>query len=79
MSDQYMTPKELSWHLWQRGIRFTPKYYRYIRRYGIAIGDNCFVAGVARPQDVVDWLKRNPDFTVKKAEKAANSSGCFVM
>lgn len=64
----YMTASELREYLMQRGLTYSADYYRHIRIYGHAINDNPFVGRKARPDEIVDWLKRHPEFSFRLAK-----------
>ena len=77
MNERYHTPKELSHALAEEGIDFSPRYYRAIRRYGVAIGDNPFCGPVAKASEIKSWLQRHPEFRLEigEARKPAPRAG----
>lgn len=73
--NRYMSPGELSLCFEEQGLCLSDRYIRAVRRYAIRIGDNPFVAGMARPTDVLDWLKRHPKFTIRRGESDQDPVG----
>lgn len=59
-----MAPKELSTALLEEyGLCLSPAYIRKVREAANRAGDRVFVAGVAYPRDVFEWLAGHPDFS----------------
>jgi hypothetical protein len=61
--ERYLTCGELSLELSAIGITRSTDYFRAMRLYAIKVGDNPFVGRVARASEVIEWMRRHPNFT----------------
>jgi hypothetical protein len=60
--EKYLVPSELAYELSQLGFSGNVKFYRALRRYARAIDDTPFVGKAARMTEVIEWIKRHPEF-----------------
>lgn len=69
-AEKYLTPKELVYVLVERyNIKLSDKYVRSIRAANAANADqNIFAHGMAKASELVEWLRRNPDFKPRKRD-----------
>lgn len=69
--EKYLTPKELvSVLAEQYNIRTSESYVCLIRKAHAANPEkNIFVRGMAKASELIEWLKRNPDFQPRKRTK----------
>jgi hypothetical protein len=76
-AEKYLTPKELVGVLADRyNIRTSESYVCLVRKAHAARPEqNIFARGMAKASDLIEWLKRNPDFKPRKRSK----SGLRVM
>lgn len=45
------------------GLCYTVDYIRSIRRYCVRVKNGVFIGREARPSDVVEFLRKNPNFS----------------
>jgi hypothetical protein len=58
--ERYLCPKDISRVLCETyGLCVSADYIRVVRRASIQRGEYFFVAGLARPSDVLDFLRKN--------------------
>lgn len=68
--EKFLPPKELSEALCRDyGLCVSADYVRAIRRDARA--DRLFVAGMARPAEVLRWLESHPEFRVRPRPRPA--------
>lgn len=61
--EKYLPPGELSLALRERfGLFVTTDYVRAIRTASIYAKDGTFIAGCARPSELVEWIRKHPEF-----------------
>ncbi|MES2562531.1 MAG: hypothetical protein V4637_07360 [Pseudomonadota bacterium] len=61
--ERYYPPKQLAAELCERhGLCIQVNYICAIRRVSVRDKDGTFIAGCARPSEVVAWLRAHPDF-----------------
>ena len=75
-TERYLPCKEIAAALSKHyGLGISPDYVRAVRRETERRGERLFVAGMARPGDVMTWLSSNPGFRVRPR----NNAGCAVV
>ena len=70
-AEKYLTPKELVSVLIERyNIKLSENYVCLIRTANASKpAENIFARGMAKASDIVEWLRRNPDFKPRKRTK----------
>lgn len=67
--EKYLPPKHLSAALCEQfGLCLSEGYIRAIRR--ASLNDGIWIAGCARPSEVLAWLRTHPDFSQRAPGKA---------
>jgi hypothetical protein len=73
-AERYESAKQISHVLCQSyGLCLSERYIRAIRTESTARGERLFVAGMAKPSEVLEWLKSNPSFRKDKAGKTLSA------